>query len=148
LTYISYHVSIDDGLKKIKTLIKMDEQKSITKEKKAKKVLIELKKAIREGRIYPEPQGRKLMKKVYLQEVSPEKIRRTRILKRLEDLIKHKPVLIEYSGLLLDRFRRNPKVTQTLIKKNIRDLTEFYQRYPGIIEHGLTSAGGSTFRDI
>jgi hypothetical protein len=39
--------------------------------------------------------------------------------------------------LLLDRFRRNPKVLQSLIKKNIRDLTVFYQRYPSIIEEGL-----------
>jgi hypothetical protein len=37
----------------------MDEPKTIAKEKKRfRKVLIELKKAIREGRIYPEKQGR------------------------------------------------------------------------------------------
>jgi hypothetical protein len=72
-----------------------------------------------------------------LQEVSPDLLRRSRILKKLADLIKNKPILIEYSGLLLDRYRKNPKVTQTLIKRDIRDLTEFYQRYPGIIEQGL-----------
>jgi hypothetical protein len=44
----------------------MDEPKTISQENKiARKVLIELKKAIREGRIYPEKQGRQIRKKVY-----------------------------------------------------------------------------------
>jgi hypothetical protein len=106
--------------------------------KQLKKLLTELKRALREGRTYREKQGRRIRRKnIYIQEVSPERIRRARILKKLADLIKNKPILIEYSGLLLDRFRRNPKVKQSLIKKNIRDLTEFYQRYPDIIEEGL-----------
>jgi hypothetical protein len=56
----------------------------------AKKVLIKLKKAIREGRTFREKQGRRIRKIVYLQGVSPERIRRARILKKLSDLIKNK----------------------------------------------------------
>jgi hypothetical protein len=73
LACVSYHVSKNDALKEKKTFIKMDEPKTMVQEKKqARKVLTELKKAIREGRIFPEKQGRRIKKKVYLQEVSPE----------------------------------------------------------------------------
>jgi hypothetical protein len=115
----------------------MDKPKKLTIKQQVKKVLTELKKAIREGRIFPEKQGRPMRKGIYLQEVSPEKIRRARILKKLADLIKNKPVLKEYSALILDRFRKNRRSMKSLIKKNIRDLTEFYQRYPRDIEEGL-----------
>jgi hypothetical protein len=130
-------VSKIDALKELKKLIKMDKPKKLTIKEQAKKVLIELKKALREGRTFPEKQGRPMRKGIYLQEVSQERIRRARILKKLADLIKNKPALREYNALMTDRFRKNPRSMESLIKKNIRDLTEFYQRYPRNIEEGL-----------
>jgi hypothetical protein len=97
----------------------MDKPKKLTIKEQAKKVLIELKKAIREGRTFPEKQGRPMRKGIYLQEVSPERIRRARILKKLADLIKNKPALIEYNALMMDRFRKYPRSRDSLIKKNI-----------------------------